>query len=130
MTGYTIAAVDDEPGILSLLQSFLEHEGYKVLTATSTGDFLAMIRDHSVDAFLLDIEIRDDSGIDLCRNLRSMEAYKQTPILCITGKDDPEYLVRAFSVGADDFITKPINLLSLSSRLKVQLQKMDYFRKL
>lgn len=129
MAGY-VAIVDDEEGIREILKSFLEREGYQVLTAATTTALLDIARDNPVIAFILDIEIRGENGIDLCRTVRGLEGHARTPILCITGNDYPEVLLKAFNAGADDFIGKPMNLVSLLARLKVQLQRNEYFEKL
>jgi adenylate cyclase len=125
-----VAVVDDEEGIRDVLKVFLEDEGYSVSTATNTGELLTLAREHSVDAFIVDIEIRGEDGIDLCRRIRAIEHHARTPILCITGNDSPDILLRAFNAGADDFLQKPMNMVSLMARLKIQLQKTDYFSKL
>jgi len=130
MAAHTIGIVDDDPSILELLKIFLEREDYLVLTASNYEEALALASGKPLDAFLMDIEIGDHSGIDLCRSIRSIEAHQHTPIICITGQDYPEILLNAFNAGADDFIGKPINLVSLLARLKLQLQKTDYFLKL
>jgi class 3 adenylate cyclase len=130
MAAYTIAVVDDDQSIRELLKTFLERENYRVVTAASCDEALSLARENAFDAFLTDIEIGRDSGIELCRRLRTIEAHQRTPILCITGQDYPEILLNAFNAGADDFIGKPINLVSLLARLKLQLQKTDYALKL
>lgn len=131
MGGYTIGVVDDDQSIRDLLTTFLQDEDYRVITAANCSDALALAREHRFDAFLMDIEINGDSGIELCRKIRSLEAHEHTPIICITGRQDyPDILLSAFDAGADDFIGKPINLVSLLARLKSQLQKTDYFQKL
>jgi len=131
MGGYTIGVFDSEGSIRDLLTSFLEEENYRVITATTCAEALGLAREHRFDAFLMDIEIGHDSGIELCRNIRSIKAHRRTPIICITGRQDfPDLLLSAFDAGADDFIGKPINLVSLLARLKSQLQKTDYFQKL
>ena len=131
MGGYTIGVFDGEGSIRDLLKSFLEEQNYRVITATTCAEALALAREHRFDAFLMDIEIGRDSGIELCRSIRSIKAHRRTPIICITGRQDyPDLLLSAFDAGADDFIGKPINLVSLLARLKSQLQKTDYFQKL
>jgi adenylate cyclase len=129
MPGY-IAVVDDEEGIRDVLKVFLEDEGYRVSTAANTTELLKLAWEESIDAFIVDIEIRGEDGIDLCRRIRAIEAHARTPILCITGNDSPDILLRAFNSGADDFLQKPMNMVSLLARLRIQLQKTDYFSKL
>jgi len=125
-----VAVVDDEEGIRDILKVFLEDEGYKVSTAANTTDLLTLAREESIDAFIVDIEIRGEDGTELCRNIRAIPKHVRTPILCITGNDNPEILLRAFNAGADDFLQKPMNMVSLLTRLRIQLQKTDYFNKL
>jgi adenylate cyclase len=131
MVGYTIGVVDEDQSIRDLLTTFLEDENYRVITAANCNDALALAREHRFDALLMDIEIGGDRGIELCRKIRSLKAHHHTPIICITCRQDyPDILLSAFDAGADDFIGKPINLVSLLARLKSQLQKTDYFHKL
>src|SRR5436190_13540466 len=125
-----VVVVDDEQGIRDVLKVILEDDGYEVLTATNPAELLALAAEHPVDAFIVDIEIRGEDGIDLCRRIRALEPHARTPILCITGNDSPDILLRAFNAGADDFLQKPMNMVSLLARLRIQLQKTDYFSKL
>ena len=130
MPEHLVAVVDDEPYIQSTLKTFLEGEECNVLVAGSAAEILQVMGGHRIDAFIVDISIGSESGIDLCRRIRLTPGHEHTPILCITGQPRPEVLQDAFNAGADDFIEKPINLLSIRARLRVQLEKMDYFRKL
>ena len=129
MPGY-VAVVDDEEEIRNVLRVILEDDGYRVFTATNTSELLAFAQKESVDAFIVDIEIRGEDGTDLCRRIRAIEAHGMTPILCITGNDSPDILLRAFNAGADDFLQKPIIMVSLLARLRTHLQKTDYFGRL
>ena len=129
MPGY-VAIVDDEEGIRDVLRVFLEDEGYKVSTATNCAELLTLAREEAIDAFIVDIEIRGEDGTELCRNIRAIDEHVRTPILCITGNDSPDILLRAFNAGADDFLQKPMNMVSLLTRLRTHLQKTDYFKKL
>lgn len=128
--GHVIAVIDDEAEIRTALKTFLEHEGYRVIVAGSSGELLRSMSNQAVDAFMVDVVIGPESGFDLCRRLRLTPAHQRTPILCMTGRDYPNVLQDAFNSGADDFIEKPLNLISIAARLRAQLQKMDYFRRL
>jgi class 3 adenylate cyclase len=131
MGAYTIGVVGDDVALRELLTTFLEDEHYRVISANTCAEALELAGDFRFDAFLMDIEISGDGGIELCRSIRSMKIYRRTPIICITGQVDyPDVLLSAFDAGADDFIGKPINLVSLLARLKSQLQKTDYYQKL
>jgi len=131
MGSYTIGIIDDDPSVLDVLKSFLERENYEVVVATSYDEALAFAKEKKpFHAFLMDIQVGGRSGIELCLNIRSLDAHRHTPIICFTSQDDPQVLLNAFNAGADDFISKPINFVSLLARLKLQLQKTDYFLKL
>jgi adenylate cyclase len=131
MGSYTIGIIDDDPSIQDVLKSFLERENYQVVVATSYDEALAFAKEKKeFHAFLMDIQVGGRSGIEFCRNIRSLEGHRHTPIICFTSQDDPQVLLSAFNAGADDFISKPINFVSLLARLKLQLQKTDYFLKL
>ena len=130
MTEYTIGVVNDDLSIDDVLKDFLEGEGNNVVMTRHCADALSLARKEHFDAFLIDLEADGGCGIDLCRSIRALEAHKRTPIICFTDHDNPGALTNAFNAGADDFITKPINLVSLLARLRLQFQKTDYFQKL
>ncbi|HZI99527.1 MAG TPA: adenylate/guanylate cyclase domain-containing protein [Gemmatimonadaceae bacterium] len=130
MGEYTIGIIDDDSSAREVLKAFLEREHYQVIMASSYEETLALAKEKRFDAFLMDIQVGGHSGIEFCRNIRSMESHRHTPIICFTSQDDPQVLLSAFNAGADDFINKPINFVSLIARLKLQLQKTDYFIKL
>jgi class 3 adenylate cyclase len=112
-----------------MLGAFLRECGYEVFVAETPERALALAQAGSIDAFLVSLEIASGDALSLCVDIRSMPGHERTPVFCVTDLQNPEMLQRAFSVGADDFIRKPIDLVSLSARLNAQLQKMDYFRR-
>jgi hypothetical protein len=71
------------------------------------------------DCFLLDIQMPEIDGIELTRQLRQIEEYRNTPILMITAMSDRSYIDKAFSTGASDYITKPFDVLEIHSRLRL-----------
>src|SRR5262245_42873320 len=127
---HLIAVVDDERDVQIALKTFLEDEGYSVLVFGRAEEFLQSLGSQQIDAFMLDLVLNGESGFELCRRIRLMPAHERTPIFCMTGSDYPGILQDAFNAGADDFIEKPLNLVSIGARLRVQLQKTDYSRKL
>ena len=113
--------VDDEPSILELLGVALKALGtYKVKTATSAKQALQMI-----DAFLLDIQMPEMNGIDLCAEIRRNELYKNAPILMLTAMSQMSYVEKAFEAGATDYVTKPFNFEDLKQRLNTA-RKLKY----
>lgn len=120
--------VDDEPSILELLGVALKALGtYKVKTATSAKQALQMIegKPREFDAFLLDIQMPEMNGIDLCAELRRNDAYKNAPILMLTAMSQMSYVEKAFEAGATDYVTKPFNFEDLKQRLNAA-RKLKY----
>ncbi|WP_180957657.1 response regulator [Neptunicoccus cionae] len=116
-----ILAVDDDSLALSVLQATLEAGGYTDVTPAQSGaEALAAIgeTDTPFDCFLLDILMPDLDGVELCTQIRSMEAYQKTPVLMITGLSDQSSMDRAYGAGATDFVTKPFNGLELGARIR------------
>ena len=123
-------AVDDDPTVLELLGLILKQEGHgTVETESSARDALKVLADDTdgFDCLILDIAMPDIDGIELCRLVRSMPAYSATPIIMLTAKDDSSFIERAFSAGANDYITKPFDIKEISSRIGVaaKMRELD-----
>lgn len=117
-----ILSVDDDPVILELLVAVLASMGQTDVTiAESATEAFKILRDdpEPFDCFLLDIQMPDIDGIQLCKSLRLMPEYKQTPILMITAMSDKGYIERAFASGATDYVTKPFDIVELGARIKI-----------
>jgi CheY-like chemotaxis protein len=115
-----ILAVDDEPNILELLKVFLEADGnHQVVTAASGAAALAAIETAGVDfdCLLLDIQMPEMNGLDLCERIRALPDYAHVPIIMLTAMSQKTYIDKAFSVGATDYVTKPFDFLELRGRL-------------
>ena len=123
-----ILAADDDEFHLSLLALMLRENKYGDVTlASSATEALGRIRDATVpfDCFLLDIEMPGLNGIDLCRDIRRIPAYAGVPILMLTRLSDRDHMEAAFAAGATDFITKPIDKLEFSTRLRLASEMLQ-----
>ncbi|MDE0852260.1 EAL domain-containing protein [Yoonia sp.] len=117
-----ILAVDDDPIILEVLQHYVDaltdHELVTAESVTNAFEILEHERRH-FDCFLLDIQMPDTNGIEFCRALREIKLYQRTPILMLTAMTEKSYIDNAFSAGANDYITKPLDITNFKGRLSL-----------
>jgi two-component system cell cycle response regulator len=113
-----ILVVDDVPANVRLLEARLLAEYFEVLTATSGPEAIEICENDKVDVVLLDVMMPDMDGFDVCRILKGDPATSHIPIVMITALDQVSDRVRGLEVGADDFLTKPVNDLQLMTRIK------------
>ncbi|MEQ9465733.1 MAG: EAL domain-containing protein [Haliea sp.] len=120
--GYVMLAVDDDPGSLLLAETFFASEGYTVATALSGADALARIDQIAPDIILLDIIMPGMDGFEVCRQIRRRPKFKNTPIIVLTSLNETDAEQRAFSIGAWDFVSKPVNWSALAYRAQYALR--------
>lgn len=123
-----ILAVDDDRVLLEILDYHLRTSGFIDIELLSSP--LAAIRklegtSQSFDCILLDIEMPEMSGIELCGRIRALDAYRQTPILMLTSVSDRTSVDQAFKNGASDYITKPLDNVELQARLRTVKRLVD-----
>ena len=116
-----ILVVDDELDLRDILQCNLEAAGYDVDTAASAEEALTLINP-APDLLLLDVMMGGMSGFALAEKLRKEHA-SAVPIIFLTAKDTEDDLLRGFSVGADDYISKPFSLQEVLARVKAVLRR-------
>ncbi|MEO3999812.1 PleD family two-component system response regulator [Mesorhizobium sp. CAU 1732] len=113
-----ILVVDDVPANVKLLEVRLLAEYFEVVTAFSGADALETCENTKIDVVLLDVMMPDMDGFEVCRRLKSDPATQHIPVVMITALDQASDRVRGLEVGADDFLTKPVNDLQLMTRVK------------
>ena len=115
-----ILIVDDEPDICEILEFNLVNEGYETTTAYSAEEALTKLTpDHTL--ILLDVMMGGISGYKLAENLRRLG--NQTPIIFLTAKDTENDMLTGFSVGGDDYISKPFSIKEVLARVKAVLKR-------
>lgn len=113
-----ILVVDDVPANVKLLEARLLAEYFDVLTASSGPEALEVCESGRVDVVLLDVMMPGMDGFEVCRRLKADPATQHIPVVMVTALDQVSDRVRGLEVGADDFLTKPVNDLQLMTRVK------------
>ena len=113
-----VLIVDDIPTNVRLLEARLTAEYFEVLTANSGREALAICEREEVDIVLLDVMMPEMDGFEVCRRLKSDIRTQHVPVLMVTALDQPSDRVRGLEVGADDFLTKPVDDVQLMARVK------------
>lgn len=113
--------VEDEPGMLEEMQIFLQREGFRVLTARTGKDALAIARSEQPELVVLDWMLPEKSGIDVCRELRQTS---NCGIIMVTARSEEADKIVGLEIGADDYLTKPFSLRELASRIRALLRRL------
>jgi len=116
-----VLLVEDERGLVLTLTDRLRAEGYDVASATDGPSGLALALEGSFDVILLDVMLPGSSGFEVCRTLRQRAVT--TPIIMLTARGQVLDKVRGLKIGADDYLTKPFDVLELLARIEVQLRR-------
>jgi diguanylate cyclase (GGDEF)-like protein len=114
--------VDDDTLLRRMTAKTLSHVGFKVSEAADGTRALARFAEQPSDLVLLDLEMPGLGGHEVCAGIRALPFGAAVPILILTGRDDTESIELAYQSGATDFITKPINWLLLSHRVRYALR--------
>ena len=121
-----ILLVDDEPDILEFMSYNLSNEGYKVYTATDGEEAIEKAKSRSPHLILLDVMMPKMDGIEACENLRKLPKLGEKIIIVfLTARSEDYTQVAGLEAGADDYITKPIKVKVLISKVKSLLRRMQ-----
>jgi len=116
-----VLIVEDEPGLVMTLTDRLESEGYQVGAASDGPAAVQRATRERWDVILLDVMLPGMSGFDVCRDLRRRSI--DTPIIMLTARGQIVDRVLGLKLGADDYLTKPFDMLELAARIEVQLRR-------
>jgi two-component system, cell cycle response regulator len=113
-----VLVVDDILANVRLLEAKLTAEYFEVVTAMNGLDALDAIQRTKPDIVLLDVMMPGIDGIEVCKRIKANPATQHIPVVMVTALDQPDDRVRGLEAGADDFLTKPVNDISLFCRIK------------
>src|SRR6187402_3029152 len=113
-----ILVVDDIPANVKLLEARLSAEYFDVITASNGAQALETCARSECDLILLDVMMPEMDGFEVCRRLKANPRTSHVPVLMITALDQPSDRVQGLEVGADDFLTKPVDDIQLMARVK------------
>ena len=123
-----ILAVDDNPVNLKVVSATLKQAGYEVSTASNGTEALEQVKTVKPALIILDINMPDMDGYEVCRRLRAMPATMSLPVVMLTAHDSLEEKIKGFEAGADEYITKPFQPAELQARVKVLLRRVAISR--
>ncbi|MGM9552389.1 MAG: response regulator transcription factor [Clostridia bacterium] len=115
-----ILIVDDEKLLVKGIKFNLEQDGYDVETAYDGEEALKMARDKSISLIVLDLMLPKVDGLTVCQKIRE---FSQVPIIMLTAKTEDMDKILGLDYGADDYMTKPFNILELKARIKAILRR-------
>jgi len=117
-----ILVVDDEESLVDMLTTALRFTGYDVVSEFSGFDALRAVKESTPDLIVLDVNMPDLDGFEVCRRIRRDGV--DSPVIFLTARDAPDDLRAGFSFGGDDYLTKPFSLEELSLRIEAILRRV------
>lgn len=122
-TKKTILMIEDEPHIVLGVRDALEFEGFRFLHADRGKDGVALAKQETPDAVLLDLMLPDMNGYQVCQELRRWDAF--VPILMLTARSQETDKIRGLDAGADDYVTKPFGIGELIARIRALFRRAN-----
>ncbi len=124
----TVLLVDDDPTTLALLTAMLRQEGFGALCAGTCAQARALASDGGFDLAILDVNLPDGNGLDLCRSIAARASGAEVPVLMLSSEQDVHTKVAGFDAGAVDYVTKPFQRAEVMARVRTHLRLRDAHR--
>ncbi len=123
MTGKTLLIIEDEPAMILGLTDALGFEGYRVVSASTGREGIALARAEKPDLVVLDLMLPDTNGYEVCGELRRWS--RTVPILILSARSQESDKIRGLDAGADDYVTKPFSLGELVARVRAIFRRVE-----
>lgn len=123
MSSNRLLLIEDHYDVAEMLTMYFQAHGYQLLHADSGADGVEMARRYFPNLILLDLELPDMDGYDICLQLRQMALTKYIPIIFLTQHDERAKKVRGLELGADDYVTKPFDIDELRLRVQASIRR-------
>jgi DNA-binding response OmpR family regulator len=118
----TILVIEDEEAIATLVKTYLERDGFRVVWTERGVDGLLMLERERIRLAVLDLSLPDSDGLDLCRAIRE---HSRVPIVILTARDDEADRIAGLELGADDYVGKPFSPRELVARVRAVLRRTE-----
>ncbi len=115
-----ISIIDDDKNLTGLLSNYLENEGYSVVISDDGVEGLQSLRNDQPDIIILDVSMPNKDGWKTLKKIRELNT---TPVIMLTARSEEKDILLGFSLGADDYITKPFSFSELIARVKAVLSR-------
>ena len=122
---YNILVVDDEELLVKGIRFNLQNEGYEIITGSNGVEAVEKAKDNNPELIILDVMMPEMDGMSACSRIRE---FSNVPIILLTAKTDDMDKLMGFDHGADDYLTKPFNILELKARVKALLRRSGCMR--
>ena len=119
---YRILIIEDEKNLNKILQDYLRHNGFEIVSAFTGKEALFLWQREALDLILLDLNLPDMDGLDLLREIRKTD---QVPVIMVTARADEVDRLVGLELGADDYVSKPFSPREVVARVKVVLRRVN-----
>jgi len=125
---HSILIVDDEIQNIELAEIILKKEGYTLYFALNAKEAFEVVEKHSIDVIVLDLMLPDIDGFEILQTLKAEEKNSHIKVIVVSALHDEESISKATLLGANGYLTKPYDIISLKSRVKEMLQESKYIQ--
>jgi two-component system, OmpR family, alkaline phosphatase synthesis response regulator PhoP len=117
-----ILVVEDDAEVMDLIRTALSFKEYASVETMSGGNAVQLAMEHKPDLVILDLALPDMDGLEVCKRLKNEETTKSIPVIMLTARDGVSDIVRGLESGANDYVTKPFEVMELMARVRAQIR--------